>query len=155
MPKMKTVAQNKRIFGLKRELRLEHEDLREIAFLVSDGRVERISELRYTEADLIIKTLESKLPKSNEPSRRTVNYHKQKAGIETLVTPTMLDLMRTLWRKVEGRTDEGLEALTLRIIKVTKPRTTKECSKVIEAIKSMNSRPANPQSAIQKKEDAA
>jgi len=142
MPRMKTNAQNKRIFGLKAKLGLEHEDLREIAFLVSDGRVEQISKLTELEAAAIIRTLESKLPQSQQPevSRRTINYRRQKAGVEIIVTPTHLDYMRKLWRKVEGRTDEGLESLSLKVIKHAKPRTSKECSKVIEAIKAMNSR---------------
>jgi hypothetical protein len=38
--------------------------------------------------------------------------------------------------------DEGLESLSLRIIKHYPPRTTSETSKVIEALKKMNQREA-------------
>jgi hypothetical protein len=138
--KMKTPGQNRRIFGLKAELGLEHDDLRELAFLVSDGKRDRVSDLTFRDAETLIKLLESKLPKKSEYAPRTIQYKRQQKGLLSEVTPTHLDEMRRLWRLVEGRTPEGLQALTRRIIRFSTPRTSSECNKVIEAIKAMNKR---------------
>lgn len=139
--KTRTVEQiqHSAMWGLVKQ-NMTDEEFRAWIFELTNGESESSSDLTFEMKNYIIKKLGGNPFTKPSTNRRTENYRKQKAGVETLVTPTHLDLMRTYWRKVKERTDEGLEALSLRIIKVKKPRTTKECSKVIEAIKSMNSR---------------
>lgn len=154
--KTRTVQQiqHSAMWGLVKQ-NMTDEEFRVWIFELTNGESESSSDLTFEMKNYIIKKLGGNpftLPKNNT-SRRTENYRKQKAGVETLATSTHLDLMRTLWRKGEGRTDEGLESLSLRIIKAKKPRTSKECSKVIEAIKSMNRR-ANAFESFNKKEVA-
>lgn len=80
MPKFRTKMQNSKMFGLAAKLSLPHEDLRDLAFQFSGERTEHTSELTVKECDELLKWLESKLPENNQPSQRTVNYHKQQLG---------------------------------------------------------------------------
>lgn len=129
---------------------MSDEDFRVWIFDLTNGKSESSSDLSFEQKNHIIEKLGGRAFTKPNKSRRTENHNKQKAGIETLVTPTYMDALRRRWREIEGRTDEGLAALCLRIVKANKPRTMAECSKVIEAVKSMNSR-----AKAQKKEEAA
>lgn len=143
MPKqMKNLAQNKAIFGLGARLKCSHDDLRELAFDVTGGRTDSIKDLTFDEANGMIRRLGGRAfnPPNQFNSRRTENYHKQKAGIKTIVTAEHLQKLNDVWFAKPHRTAEGLEAMCLRTIKVCPPRTAQECSKVIEGIKAMNSR---------------
>lgn len=139
MPKFRTKQQNSRMFGLAAKIGLSHEDLRDYAADVSDGRTEHTSKLYINEAKEVIHRLEQLLPE-NQVSRRTVNYRRQKTGVPQIVTPQHIKLMNDLWFKFSYRTASGLESICLKTIKVEKPRTTAECNKIIEAIKDMNRR---------------
>lgn len=115
-------------------------DFREWIFDLTNDKSESSSDLTFEQKNHVIEKLGGRPFTKPTKSRRTENHNKQKAGIDTLVTPTYMDAMRKRWREIPGRTDEGLEALCLRTIKAAKPRTMKECQKMIEAIKSMNLR---------------
>lgn len=139
MPKFRTNAQNSLMFGLAAKAGVSHDDLRDWTAEITAGRTEHTSELYYSEAVEIIDRLQ-KLFNPDQTPRRTVNYRRQKTGVEQIVTPDHLQKMVDLWFAKKERTSSGLESLCLRVIKLEKPRTAKECSKVIEAIKAMNSR---------------
>ncbi|MBS1793378.1 MAG: hypothetical protein JSS81_05965 [Acidobacteria bacterium] len=137
---MKTTAQNRAIFGLGAKLGCGKEELRELAYDVTGGRTDALSKLTFDEANGMIQRLGGRPFTKTFNSRRTENYHRQKAGVETIVTTEHLEKLSKLWFAKPHRTAEGLEALCQRINKTPKPRTAKECSRVIEAIKSMNKR---------------
>lgn len=136
---MKTPAQNKAIFGLGAKMKCAHEDLRELAFDVTRGRTDSIKQLTFDEANGVIKRLGGRPFTKEFKPRRTEQYHRQEAGVKKLVTAAHLDHLTILAREC-GMTQEGLESLCKRMIKVKKPRTSSECNKVIEAIKAMNAR---------------
>lgn len=139
---MKTPAQNKAIFGLGAKLGCGHEELRELAFDVTNGRTDSLKALTFDEANGMIRRLGGRaFSKPNEfRSKRSQQYDKQKTGVETIVTIQHLEKLRRIWFAKPHRTEDGLKAMCQRVIKLDKPRTTKECNKVIEAVKSMNTR---------------
>lgn len=143
MPKlMKTPAQNKAIFGLAAKVGCSHDDLRELAFDVTKERTDSLKQLTFDEANAMIRRLGGRAfnAPSQFNSKRTEQHYKQKAGIETIATATHVDLMKMLARK-RGMSEEGLGDLSARVNKgLKKPRTSKEVSRVIEAIKAMNER---------------
>lgn len=153
MPKLRTKRQNSIMFGLAAKAGVSHDDLRDWTAEITNGRTEHTSKLYQHECNEIIDRLK-KFVQPEEVSPRTVSYRRRKAGVEQIVTAEHLQKMSELWFKVEGRTPSGLESLTLRIIKIERPRTTKECNKVIEAIKSMNTR-AKTFSAFKKEDKEA
>lgn len=153
MPKLRTKAQNSLMHGLAARCGLTHSDLQDWASEISSGRTTHTSELYYTEALEIINRLEKLVKPQTDWSPRTVQYRRQATGVKQIVTPEQLKLMRDLWFSVDGRTQNGLDSLCVRINKIEKPRTTKECSNVIEAIKSMNKR-AETFNAFKKQEAA-
>lgn len=160
MPKNKTKKRSKTVeqiqhgamWALVRK-NMTDAEFREWIYDLTNGKSESSSELNFDQKNFVIEKLGGRPFSKPAQSRRTENHRKQKAGIETLVTSTYLDAMRNRWREIDGRTDEGLEALCLRTIKVSKPRTMNECKKMVEAIKSMNKRAKLAQS--QAKQEAA
>ncbi len=140
--KIRTKAQNVMIHTLAAKIGLEKNDLHELAFDISGERTEHTSELYVEEAAKLINWLQLKAsPNAAKiPSRRTMQYRRQQAGVKQIVTPEHIDKMRRLWFAKPGRTESGLESLTLRQIKREKPHTTHECNSVIEAVKAMNRR---------------
>ena len=136
----RTNIQNSKMFGLASKLGLSHEDLRDLAFEVSGERTDHTSELSVKEADRLIERLEKLLPAKKEPSKRTVQYRRQVAGIEQIATATHLDWMNTLARG-RSMSEQGLGDLSAKVNGGNrKPRTSKEVNRVIEAIKAMNRR---------------
>lgn len=134
----KTTEQLRVIFGLGKKLNCAKEDLEEMA-----GK--RLSALTFDEANGMITRLGGDaFPSPAGPApRRTQNYRKQKQQIKTIVTPAQLDKLDRLWFKYGHRTLSGLEAICKRVNRGAKtPRTTEECNRVIEAVKSMNAREA-------------
>lgn len=142
----KTKEQMGRIFGLARKLGLEFSDdevRRSYAVTVSSGRVDKMSELSFDEANALIKNLggdplgpqASRLPSP----RRTVNYHRQKAGVQQIAQQGHLEKMYEL-AEARHMTAEGLQNMGNRMLKHWPPRTTKETNKIIEALKAMNAR---------------
>lgn len=140
--KIRTKAQNVMIHALAAKIGLEKDDLHELAFDISEQRTDHTSELYVEEAAKLINWLQLKASPNaaKVPSRRTMQYRRQQAGIKQIVTPKHIDKMRRLWFTKPERTESGLESLTLRQIKREKPHTTHECNSVIEAIKAMNRR---------------
>ncbi len=141
----KTHAQLKRIFGLGHKMRCSKEDLEELAYDVTKGRTSRLSKLTFDEANGVIERLGGEgLPVS--PSRRTVQYRRQKAGVTQIMTPRQQRYLKDLADK-RRISEEGLERLCRRILGKRAPRTTKDANKVIEALKSMIKRDAMPSAA--------
>lgn len=143
MPKYRSTAQNKQMFGLAARAGLTHEDLRDWAAEVSNGRTEHTSKLYTNQAQMIIERLKAVV--NPQVSRRTVNYRKQSVGIKTIATATHIDHLRKLARE-RGMTGDGLHSLCRRMLRDASgnpldfPRTAQETNKVIEAIKKMNER---------------
>lgn len=140
MPKFqpRTIKQNNAIFGLAAKHGLDHESLRDLAAEISDGRVDRLGQISFDEANKIIHRLGGE-PFRSSQSRRTTNYQRQQAGVDQIAQPAQLRLMIKL---AQGRnwSDETLEKFCLRLIKSPRPRTTAETNKIIEALKAMNRR---------------
>lgn len=138
--KKRTPVQNRKMFGLKSKIGLEHEDLREMAYDITNGETEHTSELTIEECDKLIARLESFLPKEEKRSPRTIRYHRQKAGVVNINVAKQWKTIQDLWLKFPHRRLSGLEKICLRTIKKPKPLTTKEANKIFEAVKSMNQR---------------
>lgn len=139
----KTTEQLRAIFGLGKKLNCAKEDLEEMA-----GK--RLSALTFDEANaMIVRLGGDAFPTPAGPApRRTQNYHKQKQGIKTLVTAAQLTHLEDLWFKLPGRTAAGLAAISRRVNRgADRPRTTEECNRVIEAVKSMTARVASVKEA--------
>lgn len=135
--------QIRRIFGLAKPLGCGEEDLRELAAEVSGGRVERLSLVNFDEANAIIVRLGGEaFPPFGRTPRRTVNYHRQQAGVHQIAQAGHLQLMDQL-AAARGIGTEGLERLCRRMLKGnSRPRTTAETNKIVEALKAMNKRDA-------------
>jgi hypothetical protein len=144
MPKTftpKTTAQLRAIFGLGRKRRCTDEDLRELAYDVTSGRIERLSQLSFDEANSMITRLGGDAFTTSRVPRRTVNYHRQQAGVKQIAQSAHLHKMQEL---ADGRgiTEEGLKNLCRRMLGHYRPLTTSETNKIIEALKAMNARDA-------------
>lgn len=136
----KTPAQNKAIWALASKRGFAEEDLRDLCEQEFGSR--SISKLTFDKANHLISKLGGNPFPTAELSRRGVQYHRQKAGVEQLPSQTHISLMWKLARE-RGMTDDGLASLCWKMLGHSKPRTTKETSKVIEALKAMNKRDAN------------
>jgi hypothetical protein len=141
MPNLRTTAQNSRLFAIAGKLGITHDDLHDYAFEYSAERTTHTSELYVDECERLLKHLDKLAnPNTGKWSPRTVSKAKKDAGIDTIVPAGQLNKLTHLWFEVEGRTAVGLRAMCQRVIKLDKPRTTTECNKVIEAVKSINRR---------------
>ncbi len=145
MPKFRprTKAQNSAIHSLLNKFNFDRDSKAEMVADITDGRTESTREMSFVEANVMITRLGGNaFANTGEPARprRTDNYHRQKAGVQQLATSTHIDLMRTRARK-RGITEDGLGDLSARVNRGNRtPRTSKEVSRVIEAIKAMNAR---------------
>lgn len=139
MPKlMKSNTQNKAIFALGAKWKMHHEDLRDLAFDVTQGRTDKISELTFDEANGMISRLGG--TPFHSKSKRTVQHYRQQAGIKQIATEKHLKLMRDLAER-RGMSAEGLGDISAGVNKGNRtPHTTKEVNNVIEALKAMNKR---------------
>lgn len=139
---LKTVEQNRAIFGLGHKLSMETDDLRDLAEDVSGGRTRSLKEITFDEANAIIVRLGGEaFPPDGSPAvpRRTVNHRKQQAGVVTLASPAHLKKMDDL-AAARGISPEGLERMCFRMLRSKRPKTAKGCNAVIEALKSMAKR---------------
>lgn len=131
------------MFGLANKAGLTHEDLKDWAAEVSNGRTDRTSKLYTNECQMIIDRL-NKVVNPQTP-QRTINWRKQQNGVKTIATATHIDYLRMLAR-ARGMTEDGLKSLCKKMLRdaagnpLDFPRTAQECNKVIEAIKAMNRR---------------
>lgn len=142
MPKIqpKTNSQLGRIFGLAKKLGLDEDTVRGAAVVVSRGRVDRLSLLSFDEANALIVRLGGDPFSSSRTPRRTVNYHRQQAGVQQIAQADHLALMDEL-AAGRGIGTEGLERLCRRMLKGnSRPRTTAETNKIVEALKAMAKR---------------
>lgn len=142
MPKFqpKTNKQLRAIFGLAKPLNCGEEDLRTLAAEISNNRIERLSQLSFAEANAMIKRLGGDGFTGNGQPRRTVNYHRQQAGVVQIAQPKHIKLMNDLAAS-RNMTPDGLQRLCRRMLKGNSaPRTTDETNKIIEALKAMNRR---------------
>jgi hypothetical protein len=89
MPKFqpRTIKQNNAIFGLAAKHGVDHESLRDLAAEVSDGRVDRMGQLSFDEANKIIHRLGGEPFSGNGQPRRTTNYQRQQAGVQQIAQP--------------------------------------------------------------------
>lgn len=142
MPNPKTTDQLRAIFGLGRAKGLDKEDLESLAADVTAGRVERLSLLSFDEANAMISRLggEPFALKGSTPTR-TVNYRKQKAGIQTIESARQLKMIRDLAR-ARNMGEDGLTRLATRMRLPWPTQTTTQGNKIMEALKSMNARDA-------------
>lgn len=137
--------------ALASECGLSHEDLRDYAAQVTNGRCDSTSDLSEVEAQEIISHLQKVAPGRGkavkEVARRTIQYHRQKTGVESLPTSTHTSFMWRLARE-RGISQDGLAAMCKRMLGHEKPLSTKETSKIIEALKAMNKRDADKQQIV-------
>lgn len=150
----KTLQQNRAIFGLGQKRGCAHEDLRELAFDVTNGRTDSIKELNFDEANGMILRLGGRVFTPQFGSKRTEQHHRQRAGISQIATAKHLKLMKDLAAK-RNMTEDGLERLCRRMLDKPAPRTTSDTNKIIEAIKAMNKRDATFGAFNKDKKEAA
>ena len=138
----KTKEQIGRIFGLARKKGIEMDDEAKagMALSVTGGITDRLSMLSFEEANALIEKLGGD-PIATRTPRRTVNYHRQVAGVPQIAQSNHL---KKMYRMAEARnmSDAGVRSLGERMIKHWPPRTTAETNKIIEALKAMNERDA-------------
>lgn len=140
----RTAAQNKAIHSLLNKFNFDTDSKAEMVADITGGRTESTKEMFFDEANVMIARLGgSAFSNAGQPAarpRRTENYHRQKTGVEQIATATHIDLMRSRAR-ARGMTEDGLGDLSARVNRgVRQPRTSKEVSRVIEAIKAMAKR---------------
>lgn len=143
-PKLKSPKQMKAIFSLAKKNGVDMDDdtRAALAVTVSNGRTDRLSLLTFDEANGLIKHLGGDPIGSSRTPRRTVNYHRQQAGVHQIAQPNHLNKMVAMAEE-RGISDDGLKGLCRRMLKGNSwPRTTAETNKIIEAIKAMNERDA-------------
>lgn len=142
MSKLRTSKQNRIIHSLVNRWNFTGDDKAEMVFGITEGRTCSTKEMTFDEANVMIKRLDGR-PVVEQPlkdkSRRTVQYHRQKQGVEQIITPTMKDFIHSLQRG-RNMSDDGLKSLCRRMLKKDFPQTNKEANKIVEAIKAMNRR---------------
>lgn len=132
--KPKTTGQVRTIFGQGRRCGLDPEQLRDAVEDVTK-RTRSIAALSYTEAEQVIARLKGR----EFVPRRTLQYRRQKAGIQQVVQQGQLTLIAELAAQ-RNWSAETLAGFCKRQCKHERPRTTGEANSVIEALKDMNRR---------------
>lgn len=134
----KTHAQVKAIYGLARAQRMDDDLLHETVASVTGGNPS-IRELSFTNANKVILRLDGQPFAATPAARRTVQHHRQKAGVLSVVQPAQLHRIAELASQ-RSWTGETLRKFCVRQCGNDTPRTTKDASKVIEGLKAMNKR---------------
>jgi hypothetical protein len=127
------------IFGLAKKRNLDSHELRDLA--EAEFHKRSIGSLTFDQANKLIKLLGGTplLPPQSTPLR-TQQYHRRQAGVVQIVNGSQLDLIASLARR-RGWTEESLAKFCKRLLKgKSKPITTVDANKVIEALKAMNIR---------------
>lgn len=136
----KTKLQLRAIFGLARKRGLEEAELRDLAEIEFQQR--SLSLLNFDQANKLITVLGGS-PFPSGRSRRTEQLHRQRAGVTQIIQGSQLDLIESLARR-RGWNEESLAKLCRRVLRgKSKPVTTVDANKVIEALKAMNARDAH------------
>lgn len=140
----KSSLQIRRLFGLAAKPASvagvrAHDYLSELASDVTRGRTSSLAALHFDEANAMITRLGGDPITSRSVSKRTENYRKQKAGIETIVTSAHIKKIDEL-AAMRGWSPESLQKFCRRVIKKDAPATAHEANKITEGLKAMNRR---------------
>lgn len=133
-----TGKQRAAIFGLAKARGLNHETLHSL--VEAEVGKTSIKELTFAEANKIIVAMGGKaFQRGGEKPRRTRQHHHKQAGVSQIVTEDQLALINSLAQK-RNWTATSLDNFCRRMLKRPRPTTTIEANKIIEALKTMNSR---------------
>ena len=132
--KAKSNSQVRAIFAEGRKRGLDHDQLRDVAESVTK-RTRSIAELTHSEAAAVLKQLKGQ----DFVSLRTIQYRRQKKGVQQVVQQDQLNLIAALASQ-RRLTPRGLNQFCERTCGHARPRTTVEANKVIEGLKAMNRR---------------
>lgn len=140
----KSNLQIRRLFGLASKPAsaagaTPHDYLSKLASDVTRGRTSSLAALSFDEANAMIVKLGGDTITSRSVSKRTENYRKQKAGIETIVTDAHLKKIDEL-AAMRSWSSETLAKFCRRVIKKDAPTTAHEANKITEGLKAMNRR---------------
>jgi len=127
-------CQRKYIFRLQKELAIEIEDLREIAYDISGAA--SISRLSMTNASKLIERLvgRNKTPERKAPKRKTPKRRPQGKNVVYLISDYQKRYIMGLARELKWDC-ERLKGFYQRQIKKDKPGTSREASSVITGLK--------------------
>ena len=137
----KEYSQVRAIWAIAREKGIDSDLLHEIVaeVLVSTGsgsdRVASISALTYSEANRVIERLKG----NAYVPLRTLQARRQRAGVKQVVTREMLKKITELAAQ-RNWSVMSLRNFCIRQCGHSKPRTTEDANKIIEALKAMNKR---------------
>lgn len=149
LPGGKTKSQLVRIITLQADLRMSEKEMRDVCEKVSGQRSRKY--LSKNQADAMIKAMGGtpllRKYKSGEPSKRTQQLHRQRAGVISLASHAQREKIREL-ALANGITEDGWQAISARVNGGKKiPQTSPEAQRVIEALKSMLRRKKGGQAA--------
>lgn len=130
----KTTAQVRAIFGEGRRCGLDPEAIRDVVEDVT-RRTRSVGQLTFAEAERVIQRLKGQ----GFVPRRTLQYRRQKAGVQQLISQEQVTLIAELASQ-RNWSAETLSEFCRRQCKRARPRTTSDANKVIEALKAMNRR---------------
>lgn len=130
----KSSGQLRAIFAEARKHGLDHEALREMAESIT-RRTRQLRELTHAEAESLLRQLRGR----DFVSLRTIQYRRQQGGIEQVVRPGQIKLIAKLASQ-RAWSSEALLKFCQRQCGFSRPRTTAQANKIIEALKSMNKR---------------
>jgi len=130
----KSANQVRAIFAEARRVGLDQEPLRDLVESAT-RRTRSIRELTHAEAEAVIKRLKGK----DFVPIRTLQYRRQRQGVEQIVQSAQLRLIADLASQ-RGWDATTLGAFCKRQCGSMRPRTTKQANQVIEALKAMNRR---------------
>jgi hypothetical protein len=130
----KSPNQVRAIFAEARRIGLDDEALRDLVESAT-RRTRSISALTHKEAEVVIR----KLKGNSFVPLRTLQYRRQKQGVEQVVQPAQLKLIAELASQ-RNWSAETLIKFCRRQCGYTRPRTTNQANKIIEGIKAMNRR---------------
>ena len=148
----RTNLQNSYIHSLKHKTGISEENYRAAILVVSENRTDTSAELTHKEANELIVKLGGTLPdyrsrqrnatsKVKGKSTRTMQRQRKAAGVETLPSGKQLKYLHALGaERWHDGYDAPLAALARKTIKRDRPTTSKEASKLIQAITELNKR---------------
>ncbi|HYE72585.1 MAG TPA: hypothetical protein VEF04_04605 [Blastocatellia bacterium] len=138
--KPRTKAQNKTIHALLNSRRIDADLKAEMVYRITGGRTTHSSEMYFSEANQLITELGGT---PHDAGLRTVQHYRRQAGVTQIITSQQRQILRALCTARWGSDyNAPYQALCLRTLKKSEPVTSPDAQKIIEAIKSMNSRDA-------------
>lgn len=130
----KTSGQNRAIFGSANAAGLDHDELRDLVADVT-RRTRSIADLNYAEAEKVIQRLKGE----GFVPRRTLQYRRQRAGVQQIITQEQEQLIAELASQRHWPAQTLID-FCKRQCKHYPLRTTQDANKVVEALKAMNRR---------------